>query len=179
MKLLSLFTLIIFISGCSNISEEEHLAEEKYWKYLEDYTTAIKKPTPRIINAGAVFNFAYLNSKKEIIRTITVRLTNEKVRTCSMENALKMEILSEQPDRKPIFPESTEIAAYSVLGSSFHFALRANICDGGMDVHGTVDELGFVGEEVVAGWFCPEKGSCPEPVYNFVLGTPVKPYKPL
>jgi hypothetical protein len=179
MKLLSFFLLILYISGCTSTSREERLAENKYWKYVEEYTTALKQPTPSIISSGAIFNFVYLNSNDEIIRTITVKLTDEVAHSCSMEKALKMEILSEQPERKPIFSESTEIAAYSVLGGSLHFALRANICDGGMDVHGTVNEFGFVGEEVVSNWFCPEIEKCSKPVHNLVIGTPVKPNKPL
>ncbi|MBB1282710.1 hypothetical protein [Pseudoalteromonas sp. SR41-1] len=175
MKLLSFFLMILFISGCANSSREERLAEEKYWEYVEEYTAALKQPTPSIISSGAIFNFVYLNSKAEIIRTVTAKLTNEKVRSCSMENALKMEILVEQPERKPIFAESTEIAAYSVLGGSFHFSLRANICDGGMDVHGTVDEFGFAGEEVISSWPCPDIEKCPEPISNLVVGAPVQP----
>ena len=179
MKSLSFFLLILYISGCTSSSREESLAEDIYWKYVEEYTTALKQPTPSIISSGAIFNFVYLNSKDEIIRTITVRVTNEVVHSCSMEKALKMEILSEQPERKPIFPESTEVAAYSVLGGSLHFALRANICDGGMDVHGAVNELGFVGEEIISNWFCPEIEKCAKPVHNLVVGSPVKPNKSL
>jgi len=145
------------------------------WEYVKDVTNAMKTPTPSTIRDGSVWNFVYLNSEKEIIRTLTVRFTNEPVKTCSAEYALKMEILSEAPNRKPAFSESSNVAAYSVLGSRFHFALEAPVCDGAMDVFGTVDEFGFVGEEVISSWPCPDTEKCPESISNLVVGAPVKP----
>jgi len=179
MKLISLLTLFFFISGCTSTSDKERIAEDEYWEYVKEVTVAMKKPTPSSVEAGAIWNFIYLNSDKEIIRTLTVRLTNEEIRMCSPKSALKMEILSESVDGKPKSHVPTTIAAYSVLGSRFHFALDAMVCDGSRDVYGNVDELGFIGEESISNWFCPEIEKCPGPIYNMVVGAPVKPNKPL
>ncbi|TRX55156.1 hypothetical protein [Thalassomonas sp. M1454] len=178
MKLLNVFLSILIstvLIGCTTKHEQATVDEKKAWdEHVKKYKKHLEIPAPNIWSKDSLWSFVYVDANDEIVRRVHVRITNEPVRACVSGDWYILQILSEAPTRRPISPNTKDIAAYSIEGSNLSFMLRANVCDGGMDVLGTVSESGFVGKEDLSPWPCLDDCLTEMPAFNRVYGVPVK-----
>ena len=124
--IISFFT---FLVACAPVNSNQY----KVWSSL---------PTPEIWKPNSIWNLVMLDQKGVIIKTLTVKFTDQAAETCSSGKANKIEILFENPKR---LPTNKNEPAYYLRGSALKIDLASNICDDSYDLSGQLSEFGFEG----------------------------------
>lgn len=130
MKVIASLVVLVFLVGCASINIKREYQE---WS-AED--------TPAIWTENRTWVVALLDDQGAIIRSLTLRFTAERAKTCSSGDWLVAEVLSERPPRDPGFEG---VAAYRVAGAMLTIDLSANLCDNYYPLRGRLSETGVIG----------------------------------
>ena len=119
------------------------------WTFNE-YEEWTSEPTPEIWKSEPVWTLVLLNRKGEILRSLTVRFTDQEADSCIAGKWLKAEIIAERPERSSSFLGKP---AYYVTGSYLELDLSANLCDSYYPLRGHLTIIGLSGMHGHEGMF--------------------------
>jgi len=113
---------------------------------LTEWEIAQAEPRPESWNPGSIWTLVLVDQDETIIRTLTVRFTDEiATKSCIGGDWKKLEILTERPPRPSgLFAEPEP--AYWTEGSLMMIDLTANFCDNYTPLLGRLTAIGLTGE---------------------------------
>ncbi|MBI4915260.1 MAG: hypothetical protein HY825_05380 [Acidobacteria bacterium] len=119
--------LTLALTACTTTSVHRDLASE---------------PTPSIWKPDATWVLVLLDDQSQVVRSLTVRFTDQAADSCISGDWRQVEILAERPARHPSF---TGKSAYMLTGAALVVELSANRCDSYYTLHGRLSETGVAG----------------------------------
>lgn len=112
-----------------------------------DYAKLSGEATPASWNKSD-WVFVAVDKERKVIRSMTVRFTDEPAETCIGGDWKKIEILG---DTKETRPTSLAEPAYLLDGRALTVGLSANLCDNYEEFQGELSDKGFTGKHHATG----------------------------
>ena len=137
MKVLALPLLVLALAGCATTSGSAEPADQHFaWKAQDAPPSWAALPWVFIIS----------DSNGHLLRSATLKFTDEAASTCAPGDWKKVVILGQEPQAQPSPELPPDEAAYQVEGSALTINLTSNFCDAYTEMQGQITETGFSGK---------------------------------
>jgi hypothetical protein len=107
-----------------------------------------KESTPSAWDTTSAWVFVAVNPKGQIVRSVTVRFTDEPTTSCVAGEWKKLTVLKDEPQA---LSPSQAIPGYMLEGRALTIGLTTNICDSYDEFIGELSDLGFEGRYISQG----------------------------
>lgn len=129
-SLLTVIFICFLFSACSS----KKIHPYQVWSSLE---------TPKVFGENKLWSFVMLDKEENIKQRFILKFTDVVVDTCASGEWKKIEIVNKFPEKHIGYLDQP---AYSLKGAALTIDLASNVCDGGYELQGQIQEIGVFGE---------------------------------